>query len=924
MSDDSTTPQTPQPPDSPTQPPLLGEDNGDGLPLLNIADELRDSYLNYAMSVIISRALPDVRDGLKPSQRRILVAMNDLGLGPTSSTSKCSGIIGETMKRYHPHGDASIYPTLVRMAQDWNMRYTLVHPQGNFGSQAGMPPAAHRYTEARLTNIGAEMLADLELDTVDFLDSYDGKYREPRVLPSKFPNLLVNGSDGIAVGMTTDIPPHNLGEVCDALVHVIDHPDVTIPELLEIIPGPDFPTGNIICGRQGILEGYATGRGKITVRARADIVEDRKDSMIIIREVPYQQTRNRVAESISKLVKDGRIDNIREIRDESSARGGEPVRLVIYLKRGADPNIVLNQLYALSPLEQTTSIILLALVDDHPRTLTLKDLLVQYLRHRKEVVRRRTEYLLREAKRRSHILEGQLIATSSLDEVIRICRTAASRDEAKVQLQELAVAASVLERALGEGNFLALQQEIGQLSVYHLTEVQSEAVVRMQLGQLARLQQDEILKEYGELRVKIQHLEGLIASDQTILGVIKEELQYLRDRYADDRKTEITGEAAHVSDMDLVVEEEQAVTISHGGYIKRLPLTTYRSQRRGGRGVSGGNTREDDFIEHFYVASTHTYLLCLTNRGQLYWLLVYDIPMGSRTSAGRHINQMIQFKPEERITGVIPVRHLDSERSDAEELHLMMATKRGLVKKTALSEYCRVKAGGIIGISIEEGDVLIGVALVRPGDEVMLCTKSGMAIRFDQRDARPMGRNTKGVKGITLVGEDEVVGMVVTDPEGFLLTVCANGYGKRTPFGPNTTALTSEDDMEETPDSTLSLEPPPEIADPTALEGDEQEEPEARKSAMSYRKQRRGGKGIRDVRTTERNGPVIGVMAVRESDDIMLITSGGMVTRSHVKEVRVVGRNTQGVRLMNLHEGDRLASVARVGAESEEEAEQPE
>jgi DNA gyrase subunit A len=902
--------------------PEPGSDGGGHEPL-NIADELRDSYLTYAMSVIISRALPDVRDGLKPSQRRILVAMNDLGLGPTGSTSKCAGIIGETMKRYHPHGDASIYATLVRMAQWWNMRHCLVHPQGNFGSLAGLPPAAHRYTEARLTAIGAEMLTDLEYDTVDYTDSYDGKYREPLVLPSRFPNLLVNGAIGIAVGMSTEIPPHNLREVCDALVRVIDNPDISIHQLMEDDPetglkgmaGPDFPTGGIVCGRQGIYDGYTTGRGKITLRARADILEEGRETRIVIREVPFQQTRTRLHEAIANLIKEERIQGIREIRDESSLRGGEPVRLVIYLKKGADPHLILNQLYQYSPLEDTVSIILLALVGGRPRPLTLKEMLEEYIRHRREVIRRRTEHQLREAQRRAHILEGQLIAVSSLDEVIRVCREAASREDAKVQLQSMDVAAAVMARALGEDNFQALRRDIGVQDFYRMTEAQAEAVVRMQLGQLARLQRDEILREYSELRQKIRAYELLLGSEQNILNVIKEDLAELRKKYGEDRKTEITGEAANVRREDLIAEEDNAVTISHNGYLKRLPLNTYKSQHRGGRGVSGGNTRDDDFIEHFFVASTHAYLLCFTNRGQLYWLRVFDIPEGTRTASGRSIANVLSLKPEERITSLIPVRELDAERSTAEGSHLLMATRRGLVKKTALAEYTRPRTGGLIGISLEEGDSLIGVALVHPGDEVLLCTRTGMAIRFDESDARPMGRNTRGVKGIKLVGDDEVVGMVVADPEGFLLTACANGYGKRTPFGANI-AGTQIADGEEEPE-----EPAAEAA-AAASEGSTEEGPETR-SQMYYRKQRRGGKGIRDVRTSERNGPVVGVLAVRETDDIMLITIGGMVNRTHVREIRIVGRNTQGVRLMDLRENDRIASLARIVPEASEDEEPP-
>ncbi|HMC89479.1 MAG TPA: DNA gyrase subunit A, partial [Gemmataceae bacterium] len=558
--------------------PLPADGNGDRYEPLNIEDELKDSYLTYAMSVIISRALPDVRDGLKPSQRRILVAMQDLGLGATAATSKCAGIVGETMKRYHPHGEMTIYPTLVRMAQDWNMRHRLIHSQGNFGSIAGLPPAAMRYTEARLSHVAAEMLEDLERDTVDYIDNYDGKYREPLVLPSKFPNLLVNGSDGIAVGMATEIPPHNLREVCDGLIKLIDDPDATVEQLMEIIPGPDFPTGGVICGRQGILDGYTTGRGKISLRARATINEDGSKTQIIINEVPYQQTRIRLMEIIGELLKDERIKGASAIRDESSARGGEPVRIVIDLKRDADPQLVLNQLYQFSPLQKTASIILLALVDGRPRILTLKQMLEEFLRHRVRVIRRRTEFLLREAKRRSHILEGQLIAISSLDEVIAICRQSPSRSVAKERLQKMAAAAAVLERALGQDHLRALQKEIGTHDVYYMTEAQAEAVVRLQLGQLAALERDEILKEYHGLRGQIREYDQVLSSERNILEIVRKDLVDLRDKYGDERRTQIIEAVGRVSYEDLIAEEVNAITISHNGYIKRLPLNTYRSQ----------------------------------------------------------------------------------------------------------------------------------------------------------------------------------------------------------------------------------------------------------------------------------------------------------------------------------------------------------
>jgi DNA gyrase subunit A len=896
LADEPTPPTTP-PPDGPTAP----GGNGDDLPPLNIEDELRESYLNYAMSVLVSRALPDVRDGLKPSQRRILVAMHDLGLGPTAATTKCAGIIGETMKRYHPHGDQSIYATLVRMAQDWNLRHRLVHSQGNFGSIAGLPPAAHRYTEARLTPIGAELLTDLERDTVDYIDNYDGKYREPLVLPCRFPNLLVNGSDGIAVGMATEIPPHNLREVCDGLVRLIDNPDLTIGELIESIPGPDFPTGGIICGRQGIVDGYRTGRGRITLRARAEIDHEHKPAQIIIKEVPYQQKRDELTKKIGELIKDERIKGVSAVRDESSARTGEPVRIVLDIKRTDDPELILNQLYEFSPLQKTQSIILLALVDGRPRTLNLKQMLEEFLRHRVEVIRRKTEFLLREAKRRAHILEGQLIAISSLDEIIHICRTAPSRADAKQQLQDFAVAAAVLQRALGDENFAALTREIGVADSYRMTEAQAEAVVRMQLGQLAHLERDEIVKEYNDLRGHIVSYETLLGSETNLRNVVRGELVELSDKYGDARRTEILdAEADNLNYEDLLREEINAVTLSHNGYIKRLPLNTYRTQHRGGKGVSGGAAREDDFIEHFFVASTHAYLLCFTNQGQLYWLRVFNIPEGSRTNQGRAIANVLSLKPEEKITGVIPVREFDAESC------LLMATRRGLVKKTPLQDYSRVKTGGIIGISLEEGDTLIGVVRTRPGDEIVLSTRHGMAIRFDEAQARAMGRNTKGVKGINLVGDDEVVGMVVADPEGYLLTVCEKGYGKRTPFGANTAG-------EEPPEGDDGAE---EVPEATEAAGDEEEGKD--RGNMRYRKQRRGGKGLRDIRTDERNGPVLGVLSVRDGDEVMLITAQGMVNRTHAGEIRVTGRNSKGVRVMGLKEGDRLASLAKVAREDAE------
>ncbi len=891
-------------------PPPIGPDEpvlAAGAPMddLDIVDELRDSYLTYAQSVIVSRALPDVRDGLKPSQRRILVAMNDLGLSPTAATSKCAGIIGETMKRYHPHGDMSIYDALVRMAQDWVLRYRLIHGQGNFGSIAGLPPAAHRYTEARLTPLAADMLEDLERETVDFIDNYDGKYREPLVLPSKVPNLLINGADGIAVGMATHIPPHNLKEICTGLVKLIDEPDLHLRDLLEIIPGPDFPTGGIIMGRQGIINAYMDGRGKVTLRARADVLEEGKgkSQVILIREVPFQVTRNALMAEIGDLVKDERIKDISGIRDESSARLGEPVRIVVELKRNADAHLVLNQLYQFSSLQKTVSIILLSLVDGRARTLPIKEMMQKFLDHRVVVIRRKTEFQLREAKRRGHVLEGQLIAIADIEQVIKICRTSANRGEAKVRLQGMQVAASMMERALGSEAFAALQNELGETTVYQMTEQQAEAVVRLQLGQLAALESDEILKEYTKLRGEIRGFETLLSDEGNIKAVIRADLEHLIARYGDNRRTEISDDGGDVEMEDLIEDEPNVVTISHEGFVKRMPLDAYRVQGRGGKGVSGGQ-RDNDFIEHFFVASTKAYLLCFTDRGQLYWLKVYKIPLASRTSAGRSIANVLSLKPEEKIASIIPVREFTAGS------HLMFGTRRGLVKKTDLMDYSRVRQGGIIGITIEDGDSLIAVSLTKPGDEVVLSTRNGMAIRFSEANARSMGRGAKGVKGINLKSDDEVVGMVVTDPEGLLLTVCELGYGKRTPFGANSAVQIAGDEAAEDAVDVDAIEEPSALAE---AEGDEEA---SDPSSMRYRLQRRGGKGVKDVRVTAKNGKVVGITSVRDGDEIMLITIQGMVTRSKVESIRIVGRNTQGVRVMNVNEGDRIVSLAKVAREN--------
>lgn len=906
MADATTPPSDPSapPPDDAAPPP----EGGGALAVVNpldIVDELRDSYLTYAQSVIISRALPDVRDGLKPSQRRILVAMNDLGLGPSSSTSKCAGIIGETMKRYHPHGDASIYDSLVRMAQDWNLRYRLVHGQGNFGSIAGLPPAAHRYTEARLTPAAGELLEDLERDTVDFIDNYDGKYREPLVLPGKFPNLLVNGSDGIAVGMATHIPPHNLREVCKALILLLDNPSAGLAELIQIIPGPDFPTGGIIMGRQGLLDAYARGAGKITLRARAQVMEEvkGKSPSILISEVPFQVTRNSLTEEIAALVKEERIPDISAVRDESSARNGEPVRLIVEIKRGKDPHLVLNQLYQYTKLQKTVSIIMLALVDGRPRELTLKEMLQKFLDHRVHVIRRRTEFLLREAKRRGHVLEGQLIAIADIDNVIQICRTSPNRTEAKARLQGLSVPAALMERAIGEAAFAALQRELGTVAEYRMTEQQAEAVVNLRLGQLAALESEEILKEYMQLRDLIRGYETLLSDDANIHTVIRDDLERMASKYGDDRKTEVSDDGGDVDMEDLIVDEPNVVTISHEGFVKRMPLDAYRVQARGGKGVQGG-LRDNDFVEHFFVASTKAYLLCFATTGQVYWLKVYKIPTANRTSPGRAMANVLSLKEGEKIASVIPVREF------AEGVSLTKATKLGLVKKTPLMDYSRPKQGGIRGIQLEDGDALVRVCLTRAGDELVLNTRQGMAIRFSEAEVRSVGRDSKGVKGLTLLPADEVIGMVVVDSGGLVLTVCENGYGKRIPFGPG--VLENEDD--ETADGAETAE----TAEPEAPGGDEAAEgdevPDRR--GLRYRKQKRGGKGLRYMKTAGRNGAVVAVEAVRDGDEVILISQQGMVTRTRVDDIRVCGRYALGVRVMNLNSGDKIVSVAKVAQEN--------
>lgn len=879
-----------------------GDVNAGRLIDLSIEDELKDSYLTYAMSVIVSRALPDVRDGLKPSQRRILVAMNDLNLTPGASRVKCAKISGDTSGNYHPHGESVIYPTLVRMAQEWNMRHVLIDKQGNFGSIAGLPPAAMRYTEARMSAIAALMLDDLKLDTVDFVPTYDERRTEPTVLPSKFPNLLVNGSNGIAVGMATSIPPHNLGEVCAAAIKVIDEPEVSVDELLEIIPGPDFPTGGIICGRAGIRQGYHTGRGTVVVRARARIEEHNKGrSRIVVTEIPFQQTRDRIEERIAELVNEDKIPGISAIRNESDLK--EPVRLILEIKRDADPEVVLNQLYQFSPLQDTFSLIFLALVDGKPRTLSVKELLEEFIRHRALVIRRRTQFLLARARQRKHTVEGLLLAHANIDEVIRVIRTSATQAEAKARLMGIECPAALMRRALGDQGFAVFVSERGDRESYTLTAVQAEAILKMTLGQLVNLEQEKLGGEYQKLLEEIAEYVRILSDEQNIRSIIRDDLQEVRRKHSDERRTEISGEEVGNIDLeDLIAEENMVVTISHQGYIKRTPASTYRAQRRGGKGMKGAKSEEEDPIQHLFAASTHDYLLFFTNRGKVYWQKVYGLPQLSRESRGRAVVNLLNFAEGEKIADCRAVR--DFSQPDN---YLMMATRRGLVKKTPLMQYSRPLKGGIIAIKLKEDDELVDVAVTQKGDEMVLSTKNGMAIRFNEADARPMGRNTSGVKGINLTAGDELVGMVVADPEATLLTACEHGYGKRTPFGPNSEMPTATASEEGAPADEVEAETPEPVEAEAADEGED-----GGNSSHRYRTQRRGGKGLRDIKATDRNGPVVGVISVRDDDEVLMMTARGKIQRIVAGDVSTIGRNTQGVRIMSLDEGDTLAAVVRV------------
>ena len=872
-----------------------GSDLGAGAVVeLQIEDELKDSYLTYAMSTIMDRALPDVRDGLKPSQRRILVAMNDLGLRPGKKHIKCAKICGDTSGNYHPHGEGVIYPTLVGMAQRWKMSTPLVDPQGNFGSIDGDPPAAMRYTEARMTAATVEMLDDLKLDTVDFQPNYDDRLMEPLVLPGRFPNLLINGGIGIAVGMATSLLPHNAGEVLDAVVATIDNPEITLAELLEIVPGPDFPTGGVIRGRQGIVDGYATGRGRLTVQGKVhveDIPGSRDRQQIVIDEIPYQLIQETLVERIVDAIKDERIKEISDVRNESGRNA--QTRIVCELKRGADAAVVESQLFKYTPLQSTISIMNIALVNRQPRTLSLKELIVHYLGHRVDVIERRTRHLLHEAKKRAHVLEGLILAVCDIDEVIRLIRSSRTREEAISKLAARAFRIADDHEHASRVPARLMDVASGAAGV-HLTRVQAEAIGAMRLIQLVGLEIEKLVKEYSEVVEEIEGYERILADRGLVYAMIREDCEAMKAKYAVPRRTMIEDAAEDIDIAALIKVEDMAVTVSKQGYVKRVPLATYREQGRGGRGIKAGDARQDDYIEHVLVASTHDDLLVFTDRGRVFKLKVYEVPEMSRTQRGRAIVNLIELREGERAVSFMPIS--DFEKG---EHFLVFATAQGRVKRSSLKLYQNVNRSGLIALGLNDDDALIGVRWTGGDDHLLLATRNGMAIRFSEQDARAMGRSAAGVKGIDLGAGDEVVGLARIPVDGepgrlgkseaedhlSLLTVTENGYGKRTAVREYLVASTSED------------------------------------GAVSYRPQSRGGKGRIDIRTTARNGTVVSAIEVTEDDGLVLVTQGGLLVRTGAAQVSRVGRATQGVRVVNLKRGDRLVGVAVVPASADEEGE---
>ena len=800
---------------------------------VEIEREMRSSYIDYAMSVIVGRALPDVRDGLKPVHRRILFGMSELGVSHSKPYKKSARIVGEVMGKYHPHGDAAIYDTITRMCQDFSLRYPLVDGQGNFGSVDGDPAAAMRYTEARLSAIASSLLANIDKETVDFAPNFDGTLTEPSILPSSLPNLLLNGSSGIAVGMATNMPPHNLNEVIDALILLIEKPDVSLEELLKLLPGPDFPTGGFICGRKGILDAYRTGRGIITLQAKVKEEElERGRTALIVTELPYEVNKSTLVENIAKLVHEKKIEGISTIRDESDKKG---MRICIELKAGENSDVILNQLYKHTTLRTSFGIINLAIVKKRPRVLTLQELLNYYLEHRREVVRRRTEFELRRAERRAHILLGLKIALLHIEQVIKIIRKSAAVDVAKASL----------------------------MKTFKLSSLQTDSILAMPLSRLTKLERNKIEEEYKELTKEIQHLKSVLASEKKIFGVIKNELKDLKKKFGDPRRTKIVGAVEDFSEIDLVRKEDVVITISASGYVKRVLMDTYRKQHRGGRGIIGARTRDEDYIKQFFVASTHDTILFFSNKGRVYWLPAYQIPEASRQSKGKAIINLLNIGTDEVVTAVIPIKEY------SEGLFLLMVTKKGIVKKTPVSAYSHQRRTGIVALTLKNDDELIEVKLTDGKKDLILSTKEGQSIHFSEEDVRSMGRTARGVRGIRLSRGDLVKGGEVAEEGRSLLTVTVNGFGKR---------------------SRIKL----------------------------YRKQRRGGKGIIDIKTKGRNGEVVGIKSVMNDDEILLITTKGILIRVPIKDIRAIGRNTQGVKLINLGDEDHIADVTVVLKEKED------
>ncbi len=803
-----------------------------------IEEEMKNSYLSYSMSVIISRALPDVRDGLKPVHRRILYGMKELNLEHNKAYKKSARIVGEVLGKYHPHGDAAVYDALVRMVQDFSLRYPLVDGQGNFGSVDGDAAAAMRYTEARMAPITQYMLGDIEKETVDFVPNFDGSLKEPELLPATLPNLLINGSSGIAVGMATNMAPHNLSEVVDGIVAFIDNAEVSVKQLMKHIKGPDFPTGGIICGREGILSAYTSGRGKLTLRAKASIERQKgnKDT-IVISEIPYQVNKTNLITAIADLVTNKKVDGITDIRDETDKEG---IRIVVELRRDVEPQIILNQLYKHTQLESTFGIINLALVNGRPQVLSLKNLISQYVSHRRTIIRRRTQFDLNKALRRAHILEGLRIALKFINQIIKTIRASKTTQDAK--------------RAL--------------IKNFGLTEMQAQAILEMQLQRLTALERDKIEAEYKALLKEIDRLRAILASDRKVDDIIKEELLEIKKKFGDERRTEIADKAEEIEVEDLIAEEDMVITISNSGYIKRMPVSSYRKQRRGGKGVTAMGTKEEDFVRHLFIASSKDYLLIFSDKGFVRWLKVYEIPIASRVAKGKAIVNLITITKDEKINSIVAVKEF------SENQYIVMGTKKGYIKKTKLSAFSNPRRAGIVGISLEKGDELIGTAISSGKHEILLATKEGKALRFPEKNIRDMGRAAKGVRGIKLSKNDEVVGMNVFLPgidktDHFLLTVTALGFAKRTDFS-------------------------------------------------EYRIQSRGGKGIINIKVTSKNGPVVGVVEATEQDEIMAITRKGMMVRTTVKDIRRTGRNTQGVRLISLDKGDTVTSVGNIISRDED------